>query len=41
LPVKGRRLSLVVGGPTFRVLPRMQVLGRSVRDTIKKYLAAK
>ncbi len=41
LPVHGRRLSLIVGGPTFRVLPRMQTLGRSVRDTIKKYLAAK
>jgi DNA-binding IclR family transcriptional regulator len=41
LPVQGRRLSVVVGGPTFRITPRMALLGKVVRDATKKYLAAK
>jgi DNA-binding IclR family transcriptional regulator len=41
LPVHGRRLSVVVGGPTFRVTPRIAMLGKTVREAAKKYLATK
>ena len=41
LPVHGRRLSVVVGGPSFRVTPRLTSLGKVVRDAAKKYLAGK
>ena len=39
VPLVDRRLSLCVGGPTFRLGPRIPELASGVRDTVQRYLA--
>ena len=40
LPIAGRRLSIAVGGPTFRLAPRLPEMGAMLRETVSCYLTA-